>query len=306
MDDKLNARLARREAHLAIWGNILLFLFKSYVGIVSGSVAIMADAWHTLSDSLSSLVLLVGVRIARRPADSDHPYGHGRAELIAALIIGTMLGAVALEFFIMGIEKLNYRSGAEYGVSAVIAMVLTVVVKFGMGWYASRIAKKTGMLAINADAKHHYSDALSSLLVLAGILAGYFWWWIDGALAMLVAVFIALAAVSILRDASDQLLGKIASPEQLDAIRALAEETLGGSIGIHHVHLHSYGTHRELTFHIRMAGSTTLDAAHGAANLLEQKLKEKFGFDATIHVEPFLSDGDKAKDKGPAADGADR
>lgn len=279
-------KLARREAHIAIWGNALLFAYKFYVGLITGSVAIMADAWHTLSDSLSSLVILVGVRISGRPADAEHPYGHGRAELIVALIVGVMLEAVALEFFVKGLDKLLERQAAEYGIAAMTAMIVTIIVKEGMAQYALFLARKTGMLVLGADAKHHRSDALSSILVLVGVFAGSRWWWVDGVLAMLVAVFIAIAGIQVLREASDQLLGREASPELLEDIRKLAVETLGRQVGIHHVHLHTYGAHRELTCHIRMDGEMTLEAAHSAAQLLEQRLEDKFGFHSTIHVEP--------------------
>ena len=108
-------KLAKSEGHLAIWGNIALATFKFFVGFITGSLAIIADAWHTLSDSLSSIVLLIGLKIAEKPADAEHPFGHGRAELIAAVVIGMMLAGVGVEFTRSGIEKIIKHEPAVFG-----------------------------------------------------------------------------------------------------------------------------------------------------------------------------------------------
>ena len=114
--------LDNREGWVSIVGNILLFILKFWAGIVSGSIAIIADAWHTLSDSLTSVVVLVGVKLSLRPADREHPFGHGRAELIAALVIGVLLSVVAFNFVVEGVQRLRERQEVNYGTFAIIAL----------------------------------------------------------------------------------------------------------------------------------------------------------------------------------------
>lgn len=283
----MNSKLAKWEAWIAIVGNILLFLYKFYVARLIGSAAVAADAWHTLSDSLSSLVLLIGIRIADRPPDKEHPYGHGRAELIAALLIGTMLAALGLEFLGAGIEKLTHHESVVYGKAAIIAMVATVVVKEAMAQFAFWASRRTGMISLAADAHHHRSDAISSIIILAGILVGSSFWWLDGVLTLIVTGFIFQAAWRTLADASTQILGREPDKKFVADLETICRERLGNDVGVHHVHLHSYGAHREVTFHILLPGNCSLEQAHEASRRVESDVRRILGCRATIHVEPL-------------------
>ncbi|WP_176013087.1 cation diffusion facilitator family transporter [Victivallis sp. Marseille-Q1083] len=285
--NKQNLMLAKLEGYLSVFGNFVLFGFKFYVGWLSGSVAIIADAWHTLSDILSSVVLLIGLKISERPADKQHPFGHGRAELIAALLIGVMLAAVAVEFFGRGIAQLRAHAGADYGPAAVWAMVISVVVKEAMAQYAYWAGRRTKLSSLVADGHHHRSDAVSSLIVLIGIGLGRGHWWVDGVLSMLVALLIGWAAWGILKAAVSHLLGKQPSPELIAQVRDICRECCGGNLETHHFHLHEYGQHRELTFHIRLPGERPLREVHDCTQRLEEALQRQLGIAATIHPEPL-------------------
>ncbi|MEA5109237.1 Ferrous-iron efflux pump FieF [bioreactor metagenome] len=278
--------LANREGWVSIVGNILLFILKFWAGIVSGSIAIIADAWHTLSDSLTSVVVLVGVKLSLRPADREHPFGHGRAELIAALVIGVLLSVVAFNFVVEGVQRLRERQEVNYGTFAIIATVISVVAKEGMARYAFRISKRSASRSVRADAWHHRSDAISSVVILAGIFLGKHIWWIDGVLGIIVALLIFYAAYDILRDAMNTMLGEQPEPELISQIAEICRSESLLELQPHHIHVHRYGEHTELTMHIRLPDNMTLFDAHEIATRVEVRLKKEMSIISTIHMEP--------------------
>ncbi len=272
------------------WGslalNLVLFAAKYAVGTAAGSIAIVADAWHTLSDSITSLLVLIGVKWARKPPDRDHPYGHGRAEPITALVIGVILVMVGVSFANDSIGRLLAHTPAKYGRAAIWVTVISILVKEAMARFSSWAGRKTGYTALLADAWHHRSDALSSLVILGGILAGGKVWWVDGALGLMVSLMILYAALKILREVLDPLLGEAPSPELLERIEMICREEAGSALSSHHFHLHRYGFHSEMTFHIRLPETTVLAEGHRLASRLEGRIREEMGIHATIHLEP--------------------
>lgn len=281
-----NQQLAEREGWVSIIGNVMLFVLKMWAGIVSGSIAIIADAWHTLSDSLTSIVVLVGVRISSKPADREHPFGHGRAELIAAMIIGVMLSVVAFNFVIDGVARLRERQEVSYGMLAIVATIISIVSKEAMAQYAFLLASKTGARSVRADAWHHRSDAISSLVILAGIFLGRHVWWIDGVLGIVVAILIFYAAYEILRDAVKLMMGEIPDDEMVDYIRESCQKESVLDLNPHHIHMHRYGDHIEMTLHIKLPDEMTLQDAHEIATRVEGRLRAERGIVSTIHMEP--------------------
>lgn len=285
-DLKDSKRLAKKEGWLALSVNLGLFLIKYWAGIVSGSVALIADAWHTLSDSLTSVILIVGIRLSAKPADHDHPFGHGRAEWIAALIIGTLLAIVGLNFLVDSIGKLRDHEGARYGTLALVATLLSVLTKEGLAQYAFWIYRKTGAKSVKADGWHHRSDSISSLLILVGIIWGSRYWWMDGALGILVSIALFYAAYDIIKDSTHSLLGEKPSKQLVDLLREIPIKVIGRDVELHHVHTHNYGDHTELTCHIKLPPDITLNDAHDIASKIEVAILEETGITATIHMEP--------------------
>ncbi len=186
MTDK--KKYINREGWMSIIGNILLFGLKYWAGIVTGSLALIADAWHTLSDSISSVIVLIGGRISRKPADDDHPFGHGRAEHISAIIIGVILAVIAFEFVVSAVGKFGKHEKTVFGTFAWVATIISIVVKEAMAQYAFWAAKKTNSTILKADGWHHRTDALSSVIILIGIAVGSYFWWTDAVLSFLVAL----------------------------------------------------------------------------------------------------------------------
>jgi cation diffusion facilitator family transporter len=279
-------RLARREGIISIFINALLFILKYWAGIVTGSVAIIADAWHTLSDSLSSLIVLIGAKVSTKPPDREHPFGHGRAELIASVLIAAFLGFVAFEFLKESILKLNNRDIVVFGNIAIIVTIISIVLKEALSQYAFWAWKKTGYLSLKADAWHHRTDAISSLIILVGIFLGKYFWWMDGVLGIIVALMIAFAGYEILKETISKLLGEAPDPKLVAQIKEVAGNETEHDMQIHHIHLHSYGEHQEITFHIRLPNTMSVEDSHSLVTAIQQSLREALSIEATIHVEP--------------------
>ncbi len=285
-----SAKAGYREGTVSVIGNTVLFALKMWAGIVSGSLALVADAWHTLSDCASSLVVIVAERLSVRKADREHPFGHGRWELIAALFIGFMLAAVACTFVVDALEKLEERESADFGRLAIVVTVISIVVKELMAQYAFRLAKRTGNVSVKADGWHHRSDALSSVVVLVGICFADRFWWIDAALGIAVALMLLVVAYQIARESVEKLLGEKPSDELVKQIVDEVEKLYDGNLKMHHFHIHNYVTQKELIFHIKLPGEMTIREGHSIATKIEGRIHEKFNINATVHVEPLNSE----------------
>ncbi|MBN1480832.1 cation transporter [candidate division KSB1 bacterium] len=279
-------QLVKHEGRISILVNILLFGLKYWAGIVTGSVAIIADAWHTISDSISSIFVLIGAKVSEKPPDDRHPFGHGRAELITTIMIGIFLAFVAYEFTRESISRLLSHEQVHFGRLALFVTIVSILVKESLAQFAFWAWRKTNSKSLRADAWHHRTDALSSILVLIGILLGNHIWWIDGALGILIALLIFYSAFYIIRDSIDPLMGKKADRSIINKLKPLCSQICGESIQTHHFHIHEYGDHTELTFHIVFPSDYTLQVAHDLTNQIEMAIRDQFSIEATIHMEP--------------------
>lgn len=282
-----HSKLGYREGLVSVILNLLLFVLKYYAGIASASLALIADAWHTLSDSLTSLVVILGIKLSSKKPDKEHPFGHGRWEQISALIIAILLALIGVEFMKEAIAKLRGHEAADFGWLAYLATVASIVLKEGLARYAFYIARKTGNAAVKADGWHHRSDALSSLMVLAGLFLSPYFWWIDSVLGMLISFMLFYAAYGIIREAVNKILGEEPSEEVIGKVEQIVKAEMGNVAYPHHYHIHHYGDHIEFTFHIKVPGEETVEEAHRKATLIEMQIKTELKIDATIHIEPL-------------------
>jgi cation diffusion facilitator family transporter len=274
------------EGIASILVNTLLFAAKLWTGIVTGSLALVADAWHTLSDSISSVVLVIAAKLMSRKADKEHPFGHGRWEQISALFIAFILGIIGYDFFKQAIFQFGKREMVQYGIAAYVVMGVSVVAKEALAQYAFYIAIKTGNEAVKADGWHHRSDSLASLIVLLGILFARNFWWIDSALAVVVALFLFYATFEIIKETVTKMLGERPSKDLVEKITAHVKDAYHNNLQIHHFHIHDYVTQKELTLHIRLDKNMTIERGHQIASDIEDNIKKDFGIIATVHVEP--------------------
>lgn len=274
------------EGTVSIVVNICLFGLKYWAGIVSGSIALMADAWHTLSDSISSVVVIVGAKLASKKPDEDHPYGHGRWELISSIIIAIILVVIAIGFITDSISQLKTKESANFGTLAIVVTVVSIVVKELMAQYAFFLGRRSGSSTVKADGWHHRTDALSSLVILIGILFKNYFWWIDGALGMVVSMMLMYASYKILMEAVDKILGEEPGEGLLQEINANIKTLYDFDLHAHHFHIHNYISSKELTFHIKINNSMSVEEGHAIATAIEELLEEKLSLQTTIHLEP--------------------
>ncbi|MBC8384194.1 MAG: cation transporter [Candidatus Cloacimonetes bacterium] len=282
--------IAYIQAAISIFFNVILFILKYIVGIKTGSIAIIADAWHTLSDSFSSIILFFGIKISNKPADKEHPFGHGRAEIIAALIIGLILMIVAFHFLVESFQRFREHQAASYTNPAIIIIIISIIVKEFMAQFSFWGARKTGSNLLSADGWHHRSDALTSLMILSGIFLGKYFWWIDSLMGFLLSLMIFYAALSILKKSINPLLGEEPNVLIVNQLKEIIDRNTLQEAHFHHLHYHCYGTHKEISFHIVLPREIKLLDAHNIADRIEKNIKIEMDMEATIHVEPAESE----------------
>jgi cation diffusion facilitator family transporter len=276
---------AKFAGFFSIIGNSVLFIIKMWAGIITGSVALIADAWHTLSDSLSSVILLVGLYVSAKPADKDHPFGHGRAEIIASLVIGLILVLIAVNFLFESVSRIIDRETVEYGLFAIIATIISLVSKELMAQISFAAARKENFKSLKADGWHHRSDALTSAIILIGIFLGDYLWWIDGALGGFVSIMIMILAYRIVSESINPLLGETPDNELIEKIHVISNEIHTGNLHLHHFHMHRYGNHTELTFHIKLPGNYKLEDANKITAAFIKQIKTELNIFATIYID---------------------
>ncbi len=282
----------KREVKLLIWSSIIanaiLFGMKYFAGIMDNSVAIIADAWHSLSDTMTSVIVLVGFKVAAMPPDKEHPFGHGRAESIAALMVGSILGMVGLNFAIESGMRLASAETTHYGAYSAYIIGFSIIIKEVLAQITIRMGKSLNSQSLIADGWHHRTDSISSAIILVGLIFGGIGWWFDGVAGLGVSFMILYAAYEIIKDTIDGLLGETPDANMLHEIIDISNAVDNRISSIHNLKLHSYGDHKELNLDIRLPESMTVVEAHNIADMLEHKIYEQYGMKATVHIEPGI------------------
>lgn len=275
--------------------NFLLLVFKFFAGIAGHSAAMLADAVHSLSDFITDIVVIVFVRIAGKPEDKGHDYGHGKYETLATAIIGLLLLCVGFGIFWNGASSIyTFLQGGQLespGVVALVAALVSIVSKEILYQYTVIQGKKLNSQAVVANAWHHRSDALSSIGTAIGIggaiLLGDHWRVLDPIAAVVVSFFIMKVSVQLLIPCVDELLEK-SLPDEVEKEIEQALLSFPGVSEPHHLRTRRIGSYCAIEVHVRMDGQITLEEAHNTATAIERKLKEMFGEGTliNIHVEP--------------------
>jgi cation diffusion facilitator family transporter len=278
------------EGIVSVAVNTGLFALKFWAGIVTGSLALTADAWHTLSDSMSSVIVVLAVRLSSKKADKEHPFGHGRWEQIASLFIAFLLGIIAFDFLKNSLFRFRQKEAVRYGTLAIAVTVVSIVVKEVLARIAFYIGKKTDSASVRADGWHHRTDMLSSAVVLAGIVFASRFWWIDSALGAIISLMLFYAAYSIVKESTTKLLGEEPEQELIDKITRTVKNIYAYDMQLHHFHIHNYVLHKELTLHIRLNKDMTIEQGHNVATDIEYIIENQYGIIATVHIEPLDRD----------------
>lgn len=274
--------------------NILLFLGKYFAGTISGSIAIVADSFNNLSDAGSSLITLLGFRLAGKKPDPDHPYGHGRIEYISGLIVSFLILLMGFELAKSSIGKIISPEPIQAGWLPAAILVASICVKVYMFLYNRSVGRKIDSSAMLATATDSLSDSIATTVVLLSMIVAYFFRVnIDGWAGLLVALFILYAGYGAAKDTLAPLLGQAPDPELVQRVNEIVmahPEVLG----IHDLVVHDYGPGRKMvTLHTEVDGKGDFFTLHDAIDNIERELTRECGCHATIHMDPIESDNEE-------------
>ena len=299
MTDKEREQCIYQVTLIGSFVNFLLIVFKFIAGIIGYSAAMIADAVHSLSDFATDIVVLVFVRISNKPKDKSHDYGHSKFETLATLIIGMVLLIVGLGIAWSGTDKIISVIRGQIlqtpGMIAFYAAIISIVSKEILYRYTVFYSRKLKSNAINANAWHHRSDALSSIGTAIGvggaILLGEKWTVLDPIAALAVSFFIVKVAFQLIKPCVDELMEKSLSDEIENDI-TLIVESFDGVKNLHNLHTRKFGNHYVIEFHIRMDGALSLSKTHEKNTAIEKRLKERYGqkTHVIIHTEPIITE----------------
>lgn len=294
--DEQRVREASKITVIGMAGNILLTGLKIVAGIVGRSSAMVADGFHSLSDLVTDVVLLFGVHMGSKPADEDHPYGHGRFETFATLIIAFVLLLTALGIFYEGASSIYKVIRGEVlprpGYIAFIMAIVSIIAKEIMYRYTLSVGRKIGSDAVVSNAWHHRSDAFSSVATLIGIGGAIFlgskWTFLDPATAMFVSIFIFIVGLQIIKVAAQELMDRALPLNEIDEIKALCI-SIAGVLNPHDIKTRKVGYRISIELHINVDKDTPFTLVHDKTLEIERVLKKRFGENifVSIHAEPI-------------------
>jgi len=293
--EKSNEQIAMRVSFNTIIGNVILSGFKLFAGIYAHSSAMISDSVHSLSDVLSTIIVMIGVKLANQKPDKEHPYGHERFECVAAIILAVILFVTGAGIGWVGIEKVlagNYGELAIPGMLALAAAIISIVVKEGMYWYTRNAAKKINSSVLMADAWHHRSDALSSIGSFVGIYGARLGFPVlDPAASIVICLFILKAAFDIFRDAVGKMTDKAVDEKIEIKMREviLSEESV---IGIDLLNTRLFGDKIYVDLEISVDGTKPLNEAHNIAQRVHDIIESEFPKvkHCTVHINPAVWD----------------
>ena len=275
--------------------NVILLAFKFVAGIVGHSSAMIADALHSLSDFVTDIIVLVFVKISYKPQDKSHDYGHGKYETLALTLIGIALMAVGVSIIVKGALKIaawaNGEELAAPGILAFWAAIVSIVLKEAVYWYSIIKAKKLNSKAVEANAWHHRSDALSSIGTAVGIGGAIFfgdrWTILDPVASVVVGAFIVKVAFDLLKNGIGDLMEQ-SLPDQVEEEILQLASSVPGVTEPHDLRTRRIGNHYAIELHILMDGDLSLKEAHDKASEVEELLRQHYGQEThvAVHVEP--------------------
>lgn len=274
--------------------NVFLFLGKYFVGFLSGSVSVMADAFNNLSDACSSVITLLGFHLAGKEPDPEHPFGHGRIEYVSGLAVSVLIIIMGVELMQSSIEKIWHPAEMEVNALTIAVLLISILVKVYMAFYNTSLGKKIDSAAMKATATDSLSDCIATTVVLLSMLvyqAAHIN--LDGFSGIVVAVFILIAGVSSARETLSPLLGEVPDEAFVKEIEdtVKAHELVAG---VHDMVVHNYGPGRVMvSLHAEVPGNMDIYQIHDEIDIIERELKEKFRCEAVIHMDPIAVDDEK-------------
>lgn len=293
--DAENTRDARvREQYGVLSGavgiacNVFLFILKVVIGLVTGSISIAADAFNNLSDGLSCMISIVGFKVSGKAPDEKHPFGYGRTEYIAGLVVAFIIVLVGFEFFKTSIDRILHPAPVAFSLVLVVILAISMLVKLWMGAFNVQIGRRIDSPVLMAAGQDSRNDVITTGVVILGMVAGQFTTLpVDGYVGVLVAAFIVWAGFGIARDTVAPLLGEAADPEIAKNIEKLVMES-EYIVGVHDLIVHNYGAGRWLaSLHAEVPSDSDFVAVHEVIDEAEKRVWQRTGVYLVIHMDPI-------------------
>lgn len=293
-DTKVRSAYGSLGGAVGIFCNLLLFAGKFFAGIITGAISITADAFNNLSDAASSIITLIGFYIAGKPADEDHPFGHGRMEYISGLIVSLAIILMGFELLKSSVSKILHPEAIQFQVISVVILAVSILVKFWMAAFNTKIGKKIQSEAMRATATDSLNDCVSTAAVLAGMLIFYFMGHnLDGIIGVLVACFVLWGGYGSIKDTLNPLLGEVPDEELVKNIEDMVMRH-DMVIGVHDMIVHDYGPGRRIvSLHAEVPANVDIMDAHDMIDHIEMRLMQEYQCEATIHMDPVVTDDEQ-------------
>ncbi len=284
----VRARYGIVSSIVGIICNILLAVLKFILGVISNSISVTADAVNNLSDTASSIVTLIGFRLSSKPADREHPFGHGRVEYICGLAIAFLILLVGFEILKSSFTRIMSNESARFNSVVIIGLVISVLVKLWMNRFNRKLGRKISSSAMNAVATDSISDAMSTSVTLLAVVASKFTTIpIDGYVGILVSAFVIYSGVNIIRDTLSPLLGKAPDPDMVKKIHDTVLEH-DKILGIHDLIVHDYGPGRIFaSLHAEVSSKEDIMESHAVIDHIESDVSDILGIEILIHMDPL-------------------
>lgn len=279
---------------IGIIANIILSVSKISIGSLFNSISITADGVNNLSDASSSVITLIGFKLAGKPADKDHPFGHARFEYIAGLIVAFAILLLGVELIKSSINKIINPEDVEYGIIMVLVLIFSIIVKIWLSYFNGSLGDKISSTTMKATSMDSRNDVIATSAVLVSVIISKFTGFqIDGYMGVLVALFIIYSGIRILRDIMNPILGELPDPEFISSIE---NKILGyeGILNIHDLVVHNYGPSRYFaTVHVEVDAKQDILICHDMIDNIERDFAEDFDINLVIHLDPIVTDDEE-------------
>lgn len=287
-DKKVRSSYGILASIVGVICNVILFAVKLGIGLIINSISVMADAFNNLSDAASSIISFIGVKLAGRPADKEHPFGHGRFEYIAALAVSFLIIQVGLTLFKNSFDKVLNPEAVEFNPILIAILGLSVLVKLWLMLFNRKLGNRINSTVMKATAADSMGDVIITLSTIASaVIAGITGLKIDGYIGLVVSIFVIIAGIGIAKDTLEPLLGQAIDRKLYTKVTEMVE-SYEGIVGTHDLVIHSYGpTHRMATIHAEVPNDINFEEAHETIDQIERDVLEHMDIFLVIHMDPI-------------------
>lgn len=293
-NEKVRSSYGTLSSLVGIACNIILFLVKFILGIISNSIAITSDAFNNLSDSASCIVTLFGYKMAAKPADKDHPFGHGRIEYVTSFIIAIVILLVGFELLKSSVNKILNPSSIEFSWIVLISLLLSILLKFWMSNFNKVLGRRINNSAMLATSKDSLNDVIATSATVIAIVGSLFTTFpLDGIMGLVVSVFVLISGIGIIRGTLDELIGHAASEDTINHIKLIVMSN-PKILGVHDLIIHCYGPGKMIgSAHVEVDANQDFLVIHDLVDEIERKIESDLHIMMTLHMDPIQLDDEK-------------